>query len=297
MMLSTADKLHDRNTILVNAQSVYSSLQELARESPETLLRHAADFSTIPCPKPPHRSMWLECLNIGEQQRVGALIERREIDGPQTRTFVHDDLSQLANAFADQGQDKKKELLESFEQDAPASIARALSFYEADGCPCYLGSVTWWMDNQGNFQYSFRTFDHVMADEEERRRTIVALRTHEVWILMTMARLNCHNVELRPAKDTAQHKYQKKSPQAPFSVWHEIVVKEGPEIRAAREAQTTNPAEAETHAVRLHKVRGHFADYRRGSGLFGKYKVLVWVEEHESGQAEHGTVVASLRVE
>jgi hypothetical protein len=76
-------------------------------------------------------------------------------------------------------------------------------------------------------------------------------------------------------------------------VWHEIVVTQNTEVRQAR---AEDPVEAEKHAVRLHKVRGHFADYRKGSGLFGKLKILIWVDEHEAGDSELGTVVSRYRV-
>lgn len=38
----------------------------------------------------------------------------------------------------------------------------------------------------------------------------------------------------------------------------------------------------------LHIVRGHFADYSRGAGLFGKYKGRYWVSAHLRGNPEIG---------
>lgn len=41
----------------------------------------------------------------------------------------------------------------------------------------------------------------------------------------------------------------------------------------------------------LHMVRGHFRDYSRGAGLFGRYrKQAVWVPAHVRGDAEDGVV-------
>lgn len=49
--------------------------------------------------------------------------------------------------------------------------------------------------------------------------------------------------------------------------------------------------------LRFHRVRGHYADYTNGSGLFGRYKVRIWVEEHGRGEAELGTVVSNFTVQ
>ena len=46
-----------------------------------------------------------------------------------------------------------------------------------------------------------------------------------------------------------------------------------------------------------HWVRGHYADYTNGKGLFGRLKVRIWIVEHTAGNPELGTVVSSYRVE
>jgi hypothetical protein len=41
----------------------------------------------------------------------------------------------------------------------------------------------------------------------------------------------------------------------------------------------------------MHLCRGHFADYTKGAGLFGKHKVEVFVPEHVKGRRERGVIV------
>jgi hypothetical protein len=41
----------------------------------------------------------------------------------------------------------------------------------------------------------------------------------------------------------------------------------------------------------LHLCRGHFKDYRKSHGLFGKYRGLFWWDMHARGALEHGAVV------
>lgn len=52
-----------------------------------------------------------------------------------------------------------------------------------------------------------------------------------------------------------------------------------------------NGTHAGTHIVKSeHIVRGHKADYRKGAGLFGKYKVLIYRAAHTAGSREAGRV-------
>jgi hypothetical protein len=55
--------------------------------------------------------------------------------------------------------------------------------------------------------------------------------------------------------------------------------------------------DGEKRELRFHKVRGHYADYTNGKGLFGRLKVCIWIVEHTAGNPELGTVVSSYRVE
>jgi hypothetical protein len=276
--LEVGSHLKSRETILVNAQKVYADMNEMPDEEALPLIE--SKFALVPCPKPPYFSMWLECIQYST--RVGVLVLRAELDDSGRQQLRTD--MEIARP------DAREYLFSRIDQAASTAVGHA--FLELNTDLIYMGRFEWWMDERGSCVCSFLVPSRVTAYPYADQ----SLQTQLAWTILTMARLNCHNVELRPTAGSASRKHKKRQPQAPFSIWHEIVVKEGPVIRAVREAQRENPAEAEKHAVRLHKVRGHFADYRQGAGRFGKYKVLVWVEKHKSGQAEQGTVVASLRV-
>lgn len=45
--------------------------------------------------------------------------------------------------------------------------------------------------------------------------------------------------------------------------------------------------------VPFHLVRGHLADYRKGPGLFGKWRSVVWVPMHKRGMQRAGCVAKS----
>lgn len=46
----------------------------------------------------------------------------------------------------------------------------------------------------------------------------------------------------------------------------------------------------------LHICRGHFKDYSKGNGLFGKYKGLYWCEMHTRGSIENGEIIKDYNV-
>lgn len=47
----------------------------------------------------------------------------------------------------------------------------------------------------------------------------------------------------------------------------------------------------------LHIVRGHFADYREGRGLFGRHHALVWMPAHLKGSIQQGIVTKDYDVQ
>jgi hypothetical protein len=83
-----------------------------------------------------------------------------------------------------------------------------------------------------------------------------------------------------------------KPDRAPCSVWHTIHL---PRFAAPRlEGVEINPEILER---REHWVRGHRRDYRRGGGMFGRIKALVWVPEFQRGNPELGTVKQSYKID
>lgn len=84
----------------------------------------------------------------------------------------------------------------------------------------------------------------------------------------------------------------------PLSIWREIVVNDVP--KRARKEKVSNEGEGEGSAVehQLQWIRGHYADYSRGAGLFGNpnLKGVYWIREHQIGDKEQGTIVPTYKV-
>lgn len=53
----------------------------------------------------------------------------------------------------------------------------------------------------------------------------------------------------------------------------------------------------ETAGTAFHLRRGHFADYTKGKGLFGKYHGKYWIPPMTVGDVDYGTVLKSYRLE
>lgn len=111
-----------------------------------------------------------------------------------------------------------------------------------------------------------------------------------VLVANALARMHCQNVTLRPrglqrigATDQAR----------PYcgNVWHEIIVSQ---TKVVTDGQ--RDADGEPRILRHHRVRGHYADYRKGSGLFGRIKGLFWIPDHKRGDESIGRVIAKYTI-
>jgi hypothetical protein len=112
--------------------------------------------------------------------------------------------------------------------------------------------------------------------------------------LQSLSRMNCKNVELRPILEPKS--VLRTSPKiVPASVWHEIKITSVPKIRT-----TGTAGQADDHRdVRSHWIRGHYADYRKGAGLFGnpRLKALFWIPEYKKGDESLGQVIPEYKIQ
>ena len=291
--------LSSHYTICVNAQSVWDDIApQLVLPSPDSAKEGRAwdeacvkllDFSAIPQPKPPYEYMWLETLlsvpderYSSGQQQCGALVWRIEMTDAARRDFE----TKLA------GEDEtQKQAWERLKADHPATVVLADIWHAYNGSAAIAGNITYWLDSQGRFQYSFRQIVQ-SNDSEAILKFLFQLR--EAWVLQTFARMNCRNVELRPIPD-GKSKPAGPNKLVPASVWHEIVINSVPKIRSVRE----NAGESSKREIREHWIRGHYADYRDGAGLFGNasLRAVFWIPEHRAGNPELGQVIPEYAIQ
>lgn len=104
--------------------------------------------------------------------------------------------------------------------------------------------------------------------------------------LLAISFMHCKNVSLR--KENAPPKlakaYQKKHGR-PLISYHVLDIEPMKKVlRTEGESQKTGLKQA------LHICRGHFKDYSKGGGLFGKYKGLYWWDSTVRGSVSEGIV-------
>ena len=118
----------------------------------------------------------------------------------------------------------------------------------------------------------------------------------------TLAMMNCANVDtVAHCVPDAFQKARKKSGKKPLVAYHTIRVDLGktPKQIAAESLPSTNeeplPA-ADGSTPRRHKKRGHIKDYRRGKGLFGRYKGVWYWGPSLAGSETEGVIVSDYEV-
>ena len=109
-------------------------------------------------------------------------------------------------------------------------------------------------------------------------------------ILWSWLLLSCKNVELVESQPSHRTKKAQKDPTR--VIHRELLVKNPPTARK-KSASSRDDKRGTAHHLR----RGHFADYTKGKGLFGKYHGRYWIPPMMVGDRNFGTVIKSYRVE
>ncbi len=124
---------------------------------------------------------------------------------------------------------------------------------------------------------------------------VLELVAHAAYVgMLAMAKLNCKNIELRMV---VEPKVRRQRPiEALCSRWHEIKCTDTEKSISCGSAAFHD--EGDYREVRLHWVRGHFKDYRHGKGHFGNSnrKYVLWIAEHQSGNAALGEVIPEYKL-
>lgn len=113
-------------------------------------------------------------------------------------------------------------------------------------------------------------------------------------VIRALALLNCKNIS------TDDHpfvtgKSRKKSKRLPLAraVYRTLkLIVPGQKVRGIK-----RPSDPDAEKKALHLVRGHFAIYEEGHGLFGKYPGRYWIPAHVRGTKEAGIVTKTYELE
>jgi hypothetical protein len=117
------------------------------------------------------------------------------------------------------------------------------------------------------------------------------IKAASMCVLHSVARMNCHNTELRPINPPKKMGRASSYP-VPAYVWHRLRSPLYLDFEARAPGKTPAPAPR-----RAYWIRGHYADYRKGNGLFGnpRLKTIFWIPEHRRGDEDLGQVIRNIR--
>lgn len=126
---------------------------------------------------------------------------------------------------------------------------------------------------------------HAIPDSGEHNDTASEMTHRTLFVACeAMVRMNTQGTVLVPEKSLKLRK--PKIGMLPACVWHTIHIVGPKYIHGGRDCCTEEAIERREHWVRAHR-----ADYRKGRGLFGHIKELIWVPEHKRGNPELGLVI------
>lgn len=154
-----------------------------------------------------------------------------------------------------------------------------------DSCFVFSHVCRLWLGSDGKLNYY--DFFNVPVGHELPGVMVGLSYFNFIVAIHTLARLNCKNVSL-VAEGPKQFKPGK---ERKGIVWHTIKVDSVPKFRMRIGGPEVNHIQ-----YRSHWVRGHYADYSKGNGLFGKYKGVYWMPEHQRGSEDVGEVIADYEV-
>lgn len=288
----TRTALASPDTMLVNIQSVYADINVEWKHKARGFLFGEAP----PRPMPPFQRLWLEyeVEEGGIRQRNGVLIRRATfadcvmhiIGGDAFGSLIIDNrsLSEWATA-----PEKSLEILER-----TATLIDVYFWVENTSGHAGVAAAGFYaLSAEGDYMTSARAvFPFPEPPETQERDTsirVMQVQAIHGLVLHALARMNCANAELR-VMDEAKFPASAKASPTPACVWHTIHVRDAPE-RIRRTGR--NALRSESAPQREHWIRGHYADYRRGPGLFGnpKLRKTFWIPEHQVGDPRLGCVI------
>lgn len=131
------------------------------------------------------------------------------------------------------------------------------------------------------------TQEGVMPPDQE---TLIGGASLVAWT--TLAMMNCENIDTVPATiPPAFQKARTKRGKKPLVSYHTVRVNTEKTPRSIGSSPLSGDG-----TTRLHAKRGHMKDYRKGAGLFGRYKGLWYWGPQLAGSEAEGVIVSDYEV-
>lgn len=243
----------------------------------------------LKCLVPPHGKFFVEWEqpNIPTATRMGVLF---------VACAPHEAQSVACSIFAEEGIKSTLEKIALFRTNVRCKwiyiTVDFLEFQRTEGYssrlrgPFHVGATAVAEDGEV-LHYWFQIGSGINREESLQ----VAAASLVAWTTVSM--MNCANIQtVEHHAPEAFQKARKKSGKRPFVSFHTVRVDLDKTPRHV--AAESLPGDGTT--PRRHKKRGHIKDYRKGGGLFGRYKGVWYWGPTLAGSEEEGVVVSDYEV-
>jgi hypothetical protein len=245
-------------------------------------------WSDLKCLVPPHRKFFIEWEQprIPTAKRMGTLF----------LACTPELALKVANGFLGEEGFATPAKIDEFRRDLRCKwIYLTLNFLEFAKSPDHVSSLrgpyhigTISVAEDGALLNFWMSHGSVIDKEESVQ---VGLASLVAWTTLSM--LNCANIDqVTHHAPTAFQKARTRNGKKPLVSYHTVRVNFEKTPRSI--AAEGLPGDSSTS--RLHKKRGHMKDYRRGKGLFGRYKGIWYWGPALAGSEEEGVVVSDYEV-
>lgn len=239
-----------------------------------------------PFVSPPFEEMWFEFRTprIKEITRVGVKVRGVEMNNTEWASLNENLAAALVNEYGDNVIDKCKWLLhlEPYTELHNGKMFGPYGHYVLGVAED--GSLA--KDDNGEFIYVLNAADPRMAN------MLQPLLVNPVLMAISFMHVkNASMIRQAPAAPMTKNQRRKYKKNPPTSRYYVL------KIDAIESMSGASKGGGGGHGggggggggePSLHIVRGHFADYSKGAGLFGKYKGRYWVSAHLRGNPEVG---------
>lgn len=248
-------------TIHVNAQAIVDSYRGRV---PKADLREDLEDVT-----PPFANMWIEHFLAGN--RIACLFQRFEM--------LPEEISEFEVASSEQ----------KYGDGPYRHKIQIWIFIEVDGRVNLLGLMFLVTDEFGQIAFAPRFRSFSVARDVNLPATFSSL---VFFALEAIVRMNTQGTILVRIPGQQRRPCRLRPLEAAACVWHEVVIT--PEIIVHTGEAVSMSSEAAER--REYWVRACRRDYRKGRGLFGLHKALVWIPEHKRGNPDLGSEIPEFRI-
>lgn len=217
---------------------------------------------------PPFPCMWIELL-FNKRYRWGALVETAAAPAVEALGSIHQHVA-----------------------DGPYHhLVKMVFFLPGRGCVCPVVCAEFLTDMYGQIAAILKSAQSSGLDCD------VEIPMGQ-WCLLAaceaMTRLNTKGTELVRESDRRSSRRRLLRPlEARACVWHRIVVPKMADQQKPRIAPDAIDCAGSSGAIERRErwVKACRKDYRKGKGLFGRIRELIWVPAHKIGNPDLGTVI------